>query len=138
PTRYPPPEPRVSTIPADLLYSKDHEYVKKTGDASVVLVGITDYAQGELGDIVFLDLPKPGRKLAAHEVFGTIEAVKAVSELYSPLAGEIVEVNPKLDGEPALVNNDPYGDGWMIKLKVSAADLSGLMDAAAYGKLLGQ
>lgn len=128
----------MSTIPADLLYSKDHEYVKKTGDASVVLVGITDYAQGELGDIVFLDLPKPGRKLAAHEVFGTIEAVKAVSELYSPLAGEIVEVNPKLDGEPALVNNDPYGDGWMIKLKVSAADLSGLMDAAAYGKLLGQ
>lgn len=128
----------MSSIPADLLYSKDHEYVKKTGDASVVLVGITDYAQGELGDIVFLDLPKPGRKLAAHEVFGTIEAVKAVSELYSPLAGEILEVNPKLDGEPALVNNDPYGDGWMIKLKVSAADLSGLMDAAAYAKLLGE
>ena len=128
----------MSSIPADLLYSKDHEYVKKTGDASVVLVGITDYAQGELGDIVFLDLPKPGRKLAAHEVFGTIEAVKAVSELYSPLAGEIVEVNPKLDGEPALVNTDPYGDGWMIKLKVNAADLAGLMDAAAYGKLLGQ
>lgn len=128
----------MSSIPADLLYSKDHEYVKKTGDASVVLVGITDYAQGELGDIVFLDLPKPGRKLAAHEVFGTIEAVKAVSELYSPLAGEILEVNPKLDGEPALVNNDPYGDGWMIKLKVSAADLAGLMDAAAYAKLLGE
>ena len=128
----------MSSIPADLLYSKDHEYVKKTGDASVVLVGITDYAQGELGDIVFLDLPKPGRKVAAHEVFGTIEAVKAVSELYSPLAGEIVEVNPKLDGEPALVNTDPYGDGWMIKLKVNAADLAGLMDAAAYGKLLGQ
>lgn len=128
----------MSSIPADLLYSKDHEYVKKTGDASVVLVGITDYAQGELGDIVFLDLPKPGRKLAAHEVFGTIEAVKAVSELYSPLAGEIVEVNPKLDGEPALVNNDPYGDGWMIKLKVNAADLAGLMDSAAYAKLLGE
>lgn len=128
----------MSSIPADLLYSKDHEYVKKTGDASVVLVGITDYAQGELGDIVFLDLPKAGRKVAAHEVFGTIEAVKAVSELYSPLAGEIVEVNPKLDGEPALVNTDPYGDGWMIKLKVNAADLAGLMDAAAYGKLLGQ
>lgn len=128
----------MSSIPADLLYSKDHEYVKKTGDASVVLVGITDYAQGELGDIVFLDLPKAGRKVAAHEVFGTIEAVKAVSELYSPLAGEIVEVNPKLDGEPALVNTDPYGDGWMIKMKVNAADLAGLMDAAAYGKLLGQ
>ena len=128
----------MSSIPADLSYTKDHEYVKKTADASVVIVGITDYAQGELGDIVFLDLPKPGRKVAAHEVFGTIEAVKAVSELYSPLAGEIVEVNPKLDGEPALVNTDPYGDGWMIKLKVNAADLSGLMDAAAYGKLLGQ
>jgi glycine cleavage system H protein len=128
----------VSSIPADLSYTKDHEYVKKTADASVVIVGITDYAQGELGDIVFLDLPKPGRKVAAHEVFGTIEAVKAVSELYSPLAGEIVEVNPKLDGEPALVNTDPYGDGWMIKLKVNAADLAGLMDAGAYGKLLGQ
>lgn len=128
----------MSSIPADLSYTKDHEYVKKTADASVVIVGITDYAQGELGDIVFLDLPKPGRKVAAHEVFGTIEAVKAVSELYSPLAGEIVEVNPKLDGEPALVNTDPYGDGWMIKLKVDAADLAGLMDAGAYGKLLGQ
>ena len=128
----------MSSIPADLLYTKDHEYVKKTSDASVVIVGITDYAQGELGDIVFLDLPKPGKKVGAHEVFGTIEAVKAVSELYAPLAGEIVEVNGKLDGEPALVNNDPYGDGWMIKIKVNAADLAGLMDAAAYGKLLGQ
>ncbi len=128
----------MSSIPADLLYTKDHEYVKKTADAGVVLVGITDFAQGELGDIVFLDLPKPGKKVADHEVFGTIEAVKAVSELFSPLAGEIVEVNAKLDGEPALVNNDPYGDGWMIKMKVSAADLAGLMDAAAYGKLLGQ
>jgi glycine cleavage system H protein len=128
----------VSSIPADLLYTKDHEYVKKTADAGIVLVGITDYAQGELGDIVFLDLPKPGKKVTSHEVFGTIEAVKAESELYSPLAGEIIEVNGKLDGEPALVNNDPYGDGWMIKMKVSAADLSGLMDAAAYGKLLGQ
>ena len=128
----------MSSIPADLLYTKDHEYVKKTADAGVVLVGIKDFAQGELGDIVFLDLPKPGKKVADHEVFGTIEAVKAVSELFSPLAGEIVEVNAKLDGEPALVNNDPYGDGWMIKMKVSAADLAGLMDAAAYGKLLGQ
>ena len=128
----------MSSIPADLLYTKDHEYVKKTADAGVGLVGITDFAQGELGDIVFLDLPKPGKKVADHELFGTIEAVKAVSELFSPLAGEIVEVNAKLDGEPALVNNDPYGDGWMIKMKVSAADLAGLMDAAAYGKLLGQ
>lgn len=128
----------MSSIPADLLYTKDHEYVKKTADASVVIVGITDYAQGELGDIVFLDMPKAGRKVAAHEVFGTIEAVKAVSELYSPLAGEIIEVNGALDGEPALVNTDPYNGGWMIKMKVNAADLAGLMDAAAYGKLLGQ
>lgn len=128
----------MSSIPQDLLYTKDHEYVKKTADASVVLVGITDYAQGELGDIVFLDLPAKGKKVGAHEVFGTIEAVKAVSELYSPMAGEVVEVNGKLDGEPALVNTDPYGDGWMIKLKVSAADLAGLMSAADYAKLLGQ
>lgn len=128
----------MSSIPQDLLYTKDHEYVKKTADASVVIVGITDYAQGELGDIVFLDLPAKGKKVGDHEVFGTIEAVKAVSELYAPLAGEIIEVNPKLDGEPALVNTDPYGDGWMIKLKVSPTALAGLMDAAAYAKLLGE
>lgn len=128
----------MSSIPQDLLYTKDHEYVKKTADASVVLVGITDYAQGELGDIVFLDLPQKGRKLKEHETFGTIEAVKAVSELFSPLAGEVMEVNPKLDGEPALVNNDPYGDGWMIKMKVDPKSLAGLLDAAAYGKLVGQ
>jgi glycine cleavage system H protein len=128
----------VSSIPQDLLYTKDHEYVKKTADAAVVIVGITDYAQGELGDIVFLDLPKAGKKVAAHEVFGTIEAVKAVSELYSPVAGEITEVNARLDGEPALVNSDPYGDGWMIKLRVKAADLAGLLDATAYSKLLGK
>lgn len=128
----------MSSIPQDLLYTKDHEYVKKTADAAVVIVGITDYAQGELGDIVFLDLPKAGKKVAAHEVFGTIEAVKAVSELYSPVAGEITEVNARLDGEPALVNSDPYGDGWMIKLRVKAADLAGLLDATAYSKLLGK
>ena len=127
----------MSSVPQDLLYTKEHEYVKRTADAAVVIVGITDYAQGELGDIVFLDLPKAGRKIAAHEVFGTIEAVKAVSELYSPVAGEVVEVNAKLDGEPALVNTDPYGDGWMIKLRVRTADLAGLMDTAAYSKLLG-
>lgn len=128
----------MSSIPQDLLYTKDHEYVKKTADAGVVLVGITDYAQGELGDIVFLDLPAKGKKVGNHEVFGTIEAVKAVSELYSPVAGEVVEINAKLDGEPALVNNDPYGDGWMIKLKVAEKDLAGLLSAADYAKLLGQ
>ena len=128
----------MSSIPQDLLYTADHEYVKKTADAGVVLVGITDYAQGELGDIVFLDLPSAGKKFGDHEVFGTVEAVKAVSELYSPLAGEVIEVNPKLEGEPALVNTDPYGDGWMIKVKIDPAALGGLMDAAAYAKHLGQ
>lgn len=128
----------MSSIPQDLLYTADHEYVKKTADASVVLVGITDYAQGELGDIVYLEMPAAGKKFGEHDVFGTVEAVKAVSELFSPLAGEIVEVNPKLDGEPALVNTDPYGDGWMIKMKIDPAALGGLMDAAAYKKHLGE
>ena len=127
----------MSSIPQDLLYTADHEYVKKTADATVVLVGITDYAQGELGDIVFLDLPAAGKKFGHHEVFGTVEAVMAVSELYSPLAGEVLEVNPKLEAEPALVNTDPYGDGWMIKVKIDPAALNGLMDAAAYTKHLG-
>jgi glycine cleavage system H protein len=128
----------VSSIPQDLLYTADHEYVKKTADANVVLVGITDYAQGELGDIVFLDLPAAGKRFGHHEVFGTVEAVKAVSELYSPLAGEVIESNGKLEGEPALVNTDPYGDGWMIKVRIDPAALGGLMDAAAYAKHLGQ
>lgn len=128
----------MSSIPQDLLYTADHEYVKKTADASVVLVGITDYAQGELGDIVYLEMPTAGKKFGEHDVFGTVEAVKAVSELFSPLAGEIVEVNKKLDGEPALVNTDPYGDGWMIKMKIDPAALGGLMDAAAYKKHLGE
>ena len=128
----------MSSIPQDLLYTADHEYVKKTADATVVLVGITDYAQGELGDIVFLDLPAAGKKFGHHEVFGTVEAVKAVSELYSPLAGEVLEVNPKLEGEPALVNTDPYGDGWMIKVKIDPSALNGLMDAAAYEAFLAE
>ena len=128
----------MSSIPQDLLYTNDHEYVKKTADASVVLVGITDYAQGELGDIVYLEMPAAGKTFGAHEVFGTIEAVKAVSELFSPLAGEIIEVNPKLEGEPALVNTDPFGDGWMVKMRIDPAALGGLLNAAAYAKLLGQ
>ena len=127
----------MSSIPQDLLYTTDHEYVKKTADASVVLVGITDYAQGELGDIVYLEMPAVGKKFGEHDVFGTVEAVKAVSELFSPLAGEILEVNAKLEGEPALVNTDPYGDGWMIKLKIDPKSLGGLLDAAAYTKHLG-
>jgi glycine cleavage system H protein len=127
----------MSTIPADLRYTADHEYVKETGTPGVVAIGITDYAQGELGDIVYLELPKVGATFTAHGTFGTIEAVKAVSELFSPLAGEVVEVNPRLDAEPALVNTDPYGDGWMIKLKVSDPKaVEALMDAAAYTALL--
>ncbi|HEY7568342.1 MAG TPA: glycine cleavage system protein GcvH [Gemmatimonadaceae bacterium] len=128
----------MANIPADLRYTKDHEYVKPSGDPNVVIVGITDFAQGELGDVVFVDLPKVGRKLAEHDVFGTIEAVKAVSELYSPLAGEVTEVNAKLDGEPSLVNNDPYGEGWMIKMKVANATGPSLLDAEAYKKVIGQ
>jgi glycine cleavage system H protein len=127
----------VSSIPADLRYTDDHEYLKSTDDPSIVLVGITDYAQGELGDIVYLELPKPGASFAAHDSFGTIEAVKAVSDLYCPVAGEVLEVNPRLDGEPSLVNSDPYGDGWMLKMKVNPADVAGLMDAAAYTQKLG-
>ena len=129
----------MANIPADLQYTADHEYVKPSGQPDVVIVGVTDYAQDQLGDVVYLDLPKVGKKVGAHDVFGTIEAVKAVSELYSPLAGEVIEVNPRLDGEPSLVNSDPYGEGWMIKLKVpSSTDRSGLLDATAYGKHIGQ
>lgn len=128
----------MSSIPADLRYTTDHEYVKPTADAGVVAIGITDYAQGELGDIVYLELPRAGAKFAAHDTFGTIEAVKAVSELFCPLAGEVLEVNARLDGEPALVNSDPYGDGWMIKLRLAnASDVATLLDPAAYEKLLG-
>jgi glycine cleavage system H protein len=128
----------VSEIPPDLLYTEEHEYVKPTSDPNVVAIGITDYAQGELGDIVYIELPKVGAKFGKHDVFGTVEAVKAVSELYSPLAGEVVEVNDKLDKEPALVNSAPYGDGWMVKLRLKdAGEKSALMDAGAYGAHLG-
>jgi len=128
----------VSEIPQDLLYTEDHEYVKDAGDG-VVAIGITDYAQGELGDVVYVELPKVGSTFSKHDVFGTVEAVKAVSELYSPIGGEVVAVNDRLDKEPALVNSSPYGDGWMIKLRVAGdADRSDLLDAAAYAKLIGQ
>lgn len=128
----------MSSIPQDLLYTSDHEYVKKTDDPSVVVVGITDYAQGELGDIVYLELPAAGKALADHDVFGTVEAVKAVSELFAPLAGEVIEVNGRLEGEPALVNTDPYGDGWMIKMRIAAGALDGLMSAEQYKVKLGE
>jgi len=129
----------VSEIPQDLLYTEDHEYVKSTADANVVAVGITDYAQGELGDVVYVELPKVGAKFGQHDVFGTIEAVKAVSELFSPVAGEVVEVNGRLDGEPALVNTAPYTDGWMVKIKLSnASEKNTLLNAAAYTAQLGE
>jgi len=128
----------VSDIPKDLLYTEDHEYLKPAGEPGVVYIGVTDYAQGELGDIVFVELPKVGAKFGKHDVFGTIEAVKAVSELFAPVGGEVLEVNTRLDSEPALVNSDPYGDGWMIKLRLaSEGEKAGLMDAAAYEKKLG-
>ena len=127
----------MAQVPNDLRYTEDHEYVK-TDAGDVVTIGITDYAQGELGDVVYIELPKVGSTYNKHDVFGTIEAVKAVSELFSPLAGEVVEVNARLDKEPALVNSDPYGDGWMIKMRVkNAADQNALLTADAYKKQIG-
>jgi glycine cleavage system H protein len=129
----------VSEIPKQLLYTEDHEYVQPTDDPNVVAIGITDYAQGELGDIVFIELPKVGATFGKHDVFGTVEAVKAVSELYSPVSGEVVQVNDRLDKEPALVNSAPYGDGWMVKLRLrDAGEKGGLMNADAYGAHIGQ
>ena len=129
----------MADIPSDLLYTEDHEYVKPSDDPNIVFIGITDYAQGELGDIVYLELPKTGAKYGKHDVFGTIEAVKAVSELFSPLSGEIVEVNSRLDKEPALVNTDPYGDGWMIKMRMSNPnERAQLLKSDAYKKHVGR
>jgi glycine cleavage system H protein len=127
----------LSKIPADLRYTTEHEYVR-VGNDGVAQVGITDYAQGELGDVVYVELPKVGTKFAKHDVFGTIEAVKAVSELFSPMSGEVAEINERLDKEPALVNTDPYGEGWMIKLRVSdKSEMDALLDANAYTAQLG-
>lgn len=128
----------MANIPKDLHYTPEHEYLKPTAQAGVVQIGITDYAQGELGDVVYVDLPKPGTKFSKMQVFGTIEAVKAVSELYCPVAGEVVSANGALEQDPALVNRDPYGEGWMITLKMdNAKDTAGLLDAAAYEKQIG-
>jgi len=129
----------MSNIPKDLRYTADHEYARKTDTAGVVQVGITDYAQGELGDVVYVDLPKVGAVLDTKAVFGTIEAVKAVSELYCPLAGVVVEINGALEKDPAVVNRDPYGAGWMIKLRLkNADDLNKLLDSAGYTKHIGE
>jgi glycine cleavage system H protein len=128
----------MANVPDDLRYTTDHEFVKSTDRPGEVLVGITDYAQGELGDIVFVNLPKVGESFAVNGVFDTIEAVKAVSDLFSPLAGEVLEVNAALDADPAVVNRDPYGEGWMIRLKVSdPGAVEGLLDAAAYRSHIG-
>ena len=129
----------MANIPNDLLFTEEHEWVRTTDDADVVEVGITDYAQGELGDVVYVELPKVGSSFGAHDVFGTIEAVKAVSELFSPVAGEVTAVNDKLEREPAVVNSDPYGDGWMLRIRIrSAADLDQLLGPEEYAKHIGQ
>ena len=121
--------------PQELRYTKDHEWARPEGD--VVYVGITDYAQGELGEIVFVDVPTEGESLSADEVFGSIEAVKTVSDLLLPIEGEVLELNPELEDQPELVNNDPYGKGWIIKIKpANAEDVEGLLSAADYTKLI--
>lgn len=121
--------------PANLRYTKDHEWISLEGN--VATIGITDFAQGELGDIVYVDISTKGKPLAAEEVFGTVEAVKTVSDLFLPVKGTITEINPLLEGQPELVNTDPYGQGWMIKMTVdNPADVEALMNAAAYTALV--
>jgi glycine cleavage system H protein len=123
-------------FPAELRYTKDHEWVAIEGN--IATIGITDFAQSELGDIVYIDVNTVGKQLQAEAVFGTVEAVKTVSDLFLPIAGTITEVNALLEKQPELVNTDPYGDGWMVKLTVeNAADVNNLLDAAAYQNLVG-
>ena len=122
-------------IPTELKYTKDHEWIRLEGDTAVI--GITDYAQDQLGDIVYVEIETEGETLDHEEVFGTVEAVKTVSDLFMPIAGEVIEFNSALEDNPALVNEDPYGEGWMIKVKVSdSSELSALLDAAAYQDLI--
>ena len=123
-------------FPQHLRYTKDHEWISIEGN--IATVGITEFAQGELGDIVYVDISTKGKTLAAHEVFGTVEAVKTVSDLFLPLAGTITEVNPALESQPELVNSDPYGAGWMIKVSVDdVSDVEQLMTVEAYTELVG-
>jgi glycine cleavage system H protein len=123
-------------VPSNLRYTKDHEWVSL--ENNVATIGITDFAQGELGDIVYVDITTKGKTLAAEEVFGTVEAVKTVSDLFLPVAGTILEINPALEGQPELVNSDPYGSGWMIKMTVdNVADVEGLLSAESYTALVG-
>ncbi len=124
-------------IPEELKYTKDHEWIKVDGDEAIV--GITDYAQAELGDIVFVEIETEGEELAKNETFGTIEAVKTVSDLFMPLSGEVLEINPDLEGEPEIVNSDPYGKGWMIKINIkNASELDETLSAEAYRELSGE
>ena len=124
------------TVPEDLLYTNEHEWVRVEGDVAVV--GITDYAQGELGDVVFVELPALGTAIKQADAFGTIEAVKAVSDLFAPVSGEVVEINPLLTDAPETVNKDPYGEGWMVKVRLSSAgELASLLKADAYKQLVG-
>ncbi|MBC7554661.1 MAG: glycine cleavage system protein GcvH [Taibaiella sp.] len=124
-------------FPGNLRYTKDHEWISL--DGNIATVGITEFAQHELGDIVFVDIPTEGKHLGANEIFGTVEAVKTVSDLYLPIAGTVTEVNSGLESTPESVNTDPYGNGWMIKMEVdNVADVSALLDAAAYKELVGE
>jgi glycine cleavage system H protein len=126
----------MSDIPADLRYRESHEWVRVEDDGSVV-VGITDHAQQALGDIVYVDLPEPGMSYAQGDACAVVESVKAASDIYAPIAGEVIEFNAALEDNPALVNTDPYGDGWLFSLVVAdTAELEGLMDAAAYAESL--
>ncbi len=123
-------------IPENLRYSKDHEWVRVEGD--IAFIGITEFAQGELGDIVFVEIETEGKTLDANEIFGSVEAVKTVSNLYMPVAAEVLEVNPALADAPELVNQDPYNQGWMVKVKIqNIADLDQLLTADAYASLIG-
>jgi glycine cleavage system H protein len=123
-------------IPAELKYTKEHEWVRVEGNTAII--GITAFAQGELGDIVYVEIDTLDEEVTQDQVFGTVEAVKTVSDLFSPLSGTVIELNPELADTPELVNSDPYGAGWMIKLEIKdAGELEGLMDAAAYAELIG-
>jgi glycine cleavage system H protein len=124
-------------VPKDLRYTKDHEWVRVEGDDATV--GITDYAEKQLGDIVFVELPETGRTLEQFATFGVVESVKAVSDLFAPISGEVLEANAALTASPELVNGDPYGDGWMIRIRVAnQEEIDGLLDAAAYDSLIAE
>lgn len=123
-------------LPENLKYTKDHEWVSIDGD--IATIGITDFAQGELGEIVYVEIETEGETLDSEEVFGTVEAVKTVSDLFMPISGEIIELNPNLEDEPELVNSDPYGKGWMIKIKISdSSELDNLLSFEAYKEIIG-